>query len=155
MKVLEGSSTPPSGRFAIVAARFNHEIVQKLVDGALDAFRRLGVADDALDLAWVPGAFEIPLVARQLAASGRYAAVVALGAVVKGDTDHYEYVARAAATGVAQAALETGVPVLLGVLTCATWEQALERAGGKEGNKGADAAVAAIEMAALLRELPG
>lgn len=147
--------TAPGGQYAVVASRFNREIVQKLVDGALETFRRMGVPGSALDLAWVPGAFEIPLVARQLAASGRYAAVVALGAVVKGDTDHYEYVATAAATGIAQATLETGVPIIFGVLTCPTWEQALERAGGKEGNKGAEAAAAAVEMAALLRGLPG
>jgi 6,7-dimethyl-8-ribityllumazine synthase len=152
--ILEGDFAPPPGRFGLVAARFNSLVVDQLVAGALDALRRHGVADDAIDVVRVPGSFEIPLIAQTLAASGRYAAVVCLGAVIKGDTDHYDHVAGQAAAGVARAALETGVPVIFGVLTCDTLEQALDRAGGKAGNKGADAALAAVEMVHLLRRLP-
>ena len=155
MATYEGTRTGASGRFAIVASRFNQSVVDQLVKGAKEGFKRQGVADESVDLIWVPGSFEIPLVAKRLASSGRYAAVVCLGAVIRGDTDHYEYVAGAAARGVAEASLSTGVPVIFGILTCATEEQALERAGGKEGNKGYDAASAAIEMANLLRQLPG
>ncbi|MBI1831097.1 MAG: 6,7-dimethyl-8-ribityllumazine synthase [Planctomycetes bacterium] len=140
-------------RFAIVASKFNLEVVEKLVDGAKGALRSKGVPEDAIDLAWVPGAFELPLVAQRLAASKRYAAVICLGAVIRGDTDHYDYVCKAAADGILQAGLTTGVPVLFGVLTCDTDEQALDRAGGKSGNKGADVALAAIEMANLLKNL--
>jgi 6,7-dimethyl-8-ribityllumazine synthase len=154
MTVFEGTFAPPSGRFALVAARFNQFIVERLVEGAQDAFRRHGVADDAVDLAWVPGSFEIPLVARRLAGSGRYAAVICLGAVIRGDTDHYDYVAGGAANGIAQAALATGVPVIFGLLTCDTLEQAINRAGAKAGNKGFEAALTAIEMVNLLKQLP-
>ncbi|HYT90471.1 MAG TPA: 6,7-dimethyl-8-ribityllumazine synthase [Gemmataceae bacterium] len=154
MTTFEGTFAPPQGRFALVAARFNHFIVERLVEGALDALKRHGVADDAIDLAWVPGSFEIPLVARRLAGSGGYAAVICLGAVVRGDTDHYDYVAGGAANGIAQAALATNVPVIFGVLTCDTLEQAINRAGAKAGNKGFEAALAAIEMVNLLRQLP-
>ncbi|HZT81348.1 MAG TPA: 6,7-dimethyl-8-ribityllumazine synthase [Gemmataceae bacterium] len=150
----EGTFAPPPGRFALVAARFNHVIVDQLVAGALDGLKRHGVADDAIDLVRVPGSFEIPPVAGRLAGSGRYAAVICLGAVIRGDTDHYDHVARAAASGVAQVALNTGVPVIFGVLTCDTVEQAVNRAGAKSGNKGYEAALAAIEMANLLRQLP-
>ena len=153
MPVYEGSLTPPPGCFALVAARFNQFIVDSLVSGARDALRRHGVADDAIDLAWVPGSFEIPLVAQRLAASKQYAAIVCLGAIIRGDTDHYDHVAGVAATGVAQAGLSTGVPVIFGVLTCDTVEQALNRAGIKAGNKGFEAALTAIEMANLLRQL--
>lgn len=155
MTTIEGHFAAPPGRFAIVAARFNRLVVQQLVDGACDAFRRHGVADEVLDLVWVPGSFEIPLVAQRLAASGKYAAVICLGAVIKGDTDHYDYVAGGTAHGIAQAALTTGIPVIFGVLTCDTLEQALNRAGAKAGNKGFEAAVAAIEMVNLLKQLPG
>ena len=151
----EGSFAPPPGRFALVAARFNGAIVENLVAGALDGLRRHGVADEAIDLAWVPGSFEIPLVAQKLAASGRYAAVLCLGAVIRGDTGHYDHVAGEAASGVARASLATGVPVIFGILTCETLEQAINRAGGKSGNKGFDAALTAIEMVNLLRQLPG
>ena len=154
MATYEGSLTPPPGRFAIVASKFNHEVVEKLVAGAKDALRRHGIADNAVDLAWVPGAFELPLVAQELAASENYAAVICLGAVIRGDTDHYDYVCQAATDGILQAGLATGVPVLFGVLTCDTDEQALDRAGGKAGNKGFDVAMAAIEMANLLKQLP-
>ncbi len=152
--IYEGDFAPPPGRFGLVAARFNSLIVEALLAGALDALRRHGVADDAIDVAWVPGSFELPLVARRLAASRKYAAVICLGAVIRGDTDHYDYVAGGAATGIAQAALATGVPVVFGLLTCETLEQALNRAGAKAGNKGADAALTAIEMVNLLRRLP-
>src|SRR5262249_32113029 len=150
----EGTLSPPPGRFALVAARFNHFIVEQLVNGALDALKRHGVADEAVDLVWVPGSYEIPLVAKRLAASGTYAAVVCLGAVIRGDTDHYDYVAGGAANGIAQAALATGVPVIFGLLTCDTLEQAINRAGAKAGNKGFEAALTAIEMVNLLKQLP-
>jgi 6,7-dimethyl-8-ribityllumazine synthase len=153
--VYEGDLTPPPGRFALVAARFNALVVDALVAGALDALRRHGVADDAIDVVRVPGSFEVPLVARRLAAGGEYAAVVCLGAVIRGDTDHYDHVAAGVTSGVARAGLDTGVPVIFGVLTCDTVEQALNRAGLKAGNKGAEAAAAAIEMVNLLRRLPG
>src|SRR5262249_31763752 len=153
--VYEGSLSTPPGRFAIVAAKFNQEVVQKLVDGSLQGLHERGVRDETIDLMWVPGSFEIPLVASRLAASAKYAAVICLGAVIRGETDHYDHICNQAAAGVAQAALATGVPVIFGILTCETEEQALERAGGKEGNKGFDAALAAIEMANLLKQLPG
>jgi 6,7-dimethyl-8-ribityllumazine synthase len=155
MATYEGSRITTKGRFAIVAARFNHDIVERLVDGAKDGFKGQGISEKSLDLIWVPGSFEIPLVAKRLAASTKYAAVVCLGAVIRGDTDHYEFIAGEAARGVMEASLATGVPVIFGILTCATEEQALDRAGGKEGNKGYDAALAAIEMADLLQKLPG
>jgi 6,7-dimethyl-8-ribityllumazine synthase len=154
MPTFEGSLTPPSGRFALVASKFNHEIVERLVAGARDALLKQGVANDAIDLVWVPGAFELPLIGQRLAASKKYVAVICLGAVIRGDTDHYDYVCKAATDGILQANLTTGVPVLFGVLTCDTDEQAQERIGGKHGNKGADVALAAIEMANLLRQLP-
>jgi 6,7-dimethyl-8-ribityllumazine synthase len=150
----EGTFAPPPGRFALVVARFNSAIVDGLVAGALDGLKRHGVADEAIDLVRVPGSFEIPLAAQRLAVSRKYAAILCLGAVIKGDTDHYDYVAGAAANGVARVALDTGVPVIFGVLTCDTLEQALNRAGAKAGNKGFEAAVTAIEMVNLLRQLP-
>jgi 6,7-dimethyl-8-ribityllumazine synthase len=155
MTTYEGSFAPPPGRFALVAARFNSAIVENLVVGALDGLKRHGVADDAIDLVRVPGSYEIPLIAQRLAVSKQYAAVICLGAVIRGDTDHYDYVASEAASGVARAALATGVPVIFGILTCDTLEQALHRAGAKAGNKGFDAALTAIEMVNLLRQLPG
>jgi 6,7-dimethyl-8-ribityllumazine synthase len=152
--VYEGNFAPPAGRFALVAARFNHFVVEHLVGGCLDGLQRHGVADDAIDVIWVPGSYEIPLVAERLAASRKYAAIICLGAIIRGDTDHYDYVAGEAAKGVAHAALATGVPVIFGVLTCDTLEQAINRAGAKAGNKGFDAALTAIEMVNLLRQLP-
>jgi 6,7-dimethyl-8-ribityllumazine synthase len=152
--VYEGTFAPPPGRFVLVAARFNHFIVEHLVGGALDGLKRHGVADEAIDLVWVPGSYEIPLVAKRLAAGGKYAAVICLGAVIRGDTGHYDHVAGEAAKGVAQAALATGVPVIFGILTCDTLEQAINRAGAKSGNKGFEAALTAIEMVNLLRQLP-
>jgi 6,7-dimethyl-8-ribityllumazine synthase len=152
--VYEGNFSTPTGRFAIVAARFNSFIVDHLIAGALDALKRHGVADDAIDVVRVPGSFEIPPVAQRLATSRKYAAVVCLGAVIRGDTDHYDYVAGEAAKGVAQVALGSGVPVIFGILTCETLEQAINRAGAKSGNKGFEAALAAIEMVNLLQQLP-
>jgi len=152
--IYEGTFAPPPGRFVLVAARFNEFVVQQLVAGAQDGLARHGVAAEAVDLVRVPGSFEIPLVAQRLAKSGKYAAVLCLGAVIKGDTDHYDYVAGAAANGVAQAALATGVPVIFGILTCDTLEQAINRAGAKGGNKGFEAALTAIEMVNLLQQLP-
>jgi len=154
MTAFDGDLKKPVGRFALLAARFNQMIVDRLVGGALEALKRHGVEDDAIDMVHVPGSFEIPLVAQRLAQSGQYAAVVCLGAVIRGETDHYEHVAGAAATGVAQAALSSGVPVIFGILTCDTVDQALSRAGLKSSNKGAEAAEAAIEMVNLLQKLP-
>jgi 6,7-dimethyl-8-ribityllumazine synthase len=154
MQVYEGTLTTPPGRFALVAARFNHFVVEHLVGGAVDGLKRHGVGEEAIDVVWVPGSFEVPFVAQRLAQSGRYAALICLGAVIRGDTDHYDYVAGEAAKGVAQAALATGVPVIFGILTCDTLEQAINRAGAKGGNKGFEAAVSAIEMVNLLRQLP-
>jgi 6,7-dimethyl-8-ribityllumazine synthase len=151
--VIEGDFTPPAGRFALVAARFNGLIVDQLVAGALDALQRHGVADDRIDLVKVPGSFEIPPVAQRLGKSGRYAAVVCLGCVIRGDTDHYDHVAGAAASGIAQASLNCGVPVVFGVLTCDTLEQAMHRAGAKAGNKGFEAAVTAVEMVNLMGKI--
>ncbi|GIW82073.1 MAG: 6,7-dimethyl-8-ribityllumazine synthase [Gemmatales bacterium] len=138
----------------MIAARFNQNIVGQLVHGALDGFTRHGVSRDAVDLVWAPGSFEISLLAKRLAESGEYEAIICLGAVIRGETDHYDYVAGEAARGVAQAAVATGVPVIFGILTCDTVEQAINRAGGKAGNKGFDAAMTAIEMVNLLKQLP-
>jgi 6,7-dimethyl-8-ribityllumazine synthase len=140
-------------RVAIAASRFNDAIVTRLVDGALDGLCRHGVDRDAVDVAWAPGAFELPLVASRLAASGRYDAVITLGAVIRGATGHYEFVAGQCAAGIQRAQLEAGVPIVFGVLTTDTIEQAVERAGAKAGNKGFEAAAAAIEMANLLSQL--
>ena len=152
--VYEGSFAPPSGRFALIAARFNSAIVEHLITGALDALKRHSVADDAIDLVRVPGSFEIPLVAQRLAGSGKYTAVICLSAIIRGDTDHYDFVAGEAASGVARVSLATNVPVIFGILTCDTLEQAMNRAGAKAGNKGFDAAMTAIEMVNLLGSLP-
>jgi 6,7-dimethyl-8-ribityllumazine synthase len=148
-----GDYSPPGGRFAIVVGRFNALVTQSLLAGCKDAFIRHGVSEDVLDVAWVPGSFEIPLVARRLAASGRYAAVVCLGCVIRGETAHFEHVAGQAAAGVMQAAIGTGVPVIFGILTTDSVDQALNRAGLKGGNKGAEAALCAIEMVNLLARI--
>jgi 6,7-dimethyl-8-ribityllumazine synthase len=154
MPIFSGTFATPNGRFAIVAARFNQFIVEQLLAGCLDGLKRHGVADDAVDVAWVPGSFEIPLVAQRLAASKKYAAIVCLGAVIRGDTSHFDHVAGEAAKGIGQASLTTGVPVVFGVLTCDTLEQAINRAGAKSGNKGFEAAMSAIEMVNLMGLLP-
>jgi 6,7-dimethyl-8-ribityllumazine synthase len=140
-------------RIAIVAARFNRFVVEQLVSGALDALERAGIGPEARALVWVPGAFELPLVADRLASSGRYDAVVALGAVIRGGTPHFDFVAGECASGLSRVALDHGLPVAFGVLTTDTIEQALERAGTGEGNKGFDAATTALEMAQTLREV--
>jgi len=140
-------------RFAIVAARFNDFVVEALIRGALDALRRHGVVDKQIDIVRVPGAFDIPIVARKLALAHRYEALIALGCVIRGQTPHFDYVAGECAGGIARIALESGVPIAFGVLTTDTAEQAVDRAGGKAGNKGADAALVALEMANLLRRL--
>jgi len=155
MSTFEGDYSAPPGRFAVVVARFNATVTEALLGGCLDALRRHGVGDDRVDVARVPGAYEIPLAARALAGTGRYAAVVCLGCVVRGETTHYDLVAGQAAGGVMRAGLETGLPVIFGVLTTETVEQALNRAGLKGGNKGAEAALAAIEMVNLLRQITG
>jgi 6,7-dimethyl-8-ribityllumazine synthase len=153
-RVIEGRLDGTGMHVAIAAARFNDLIVTRLVDGARDGLRRHGVADGDVDLAWVPGAFELPLVAKKLAETGRYDAVITLGAVIRGATGHYDIVAGQSAAGVARAALDTGVPIVFGVLTTESIEQAVERAGTKAGNKGFEAAATAIELADLLRRLP-
>ena len=149
----EGDFSPPTGRFALVAARFNAVVVDRLVEGALDGLKRHGVPEANIDIVHVPGSYEIPLVAQKLGQGGKYAAVICLGAVIRGDTDHYDYVAGAAANGIASASLSTGIPILFGILTCDTMEQAVDRAGGKAGNKGFEAAATAIEMVNLLKKL--
>ncbi len=140
---------------AIVVSRFNDLITRQLLAGAQDGLRRHDVEEERVDVAWVPGSFEIPLVARKLAESGRYQAVVCLGAVIRGETPHFEYVASQVSSGIARAGLETGVPLIFGIITADGLEEALERAGGKMGNKGYDAAVSAIEMANLMRGMAG
>ncbi len=151
MKTLEGTLIATDLTIAIVLGRFNSLVGDRLLEGALDTLRRHGVSDDKITLVRVPGAFEIPLAASELAKSGSYHAVICLGAVIRGATAHFDYVAGPMASGLASIAVDTGVPVLFGVLTTDTIEQALERAGTKAGNKGADVAAAAIEMANLLK----
>lgn len=152
-RTVEGNLLDAAGRYAIVAARFNDFITSRLVDGAVHALGRHGVDVADIPVVWVPGAYEIPLVCQKLASSGRYDAVIALGCVIRGGTPHFDYVAGEAAKGVAAASWSTGVPVIFGVLTTDTIEQAIERAGTKMGNKGAEAAMAALEMVNLLRVL--
>lgn len=154
MTVFEGKLSGEGLRMAVVAGRFNELITTRLVEGALDCLRRHDVDEAAVDIAWVPGAFELPLVAGRLAASKKYDAVVCVGAVIRGGTPHFDYVAAEASKGIAKVSLDTGVPVVFGVLTTDTIEQAVERAGTKAGNKGWSAAASALEMANLLRELP-
>lgn len=153
MRILEGNVVASGIKVGIVAARFNEFIVSKLVGGAKDACIRHGVEEDNMDLAWVPGAFEIPLVAKKMAKSGKYDVVICLGAVIKGSTSHYDYVCAEVSKGIASVSLETEVPVIFGVLTTDNIEQAIERAGTKAGNKGYDAACTAIEMVNLLKEV--
>lgn len=154
MPTYEGRLDATGLRVAIVAGRFNDLITRSLLEGALSTLRRHGMDEAGVTVAWVPGAFEVPLAARRLAASGEFDAVICLGAVIRGATPHFDHVAGQAAAGVSRAAADTGVPVIFGVLTTDTIEQAVERSGTKAGNKGAEAAVAAIEMADLLRQLP-
>ena len=152
-KVYEGNLVSNGLKFGIVVGRFNEFITARLLGGALDALKRHGAQDDDVEIAWVPGAFEIPLIAQKMAESGKYDAVITLGAVIRGSTPHFDYVAAEVAKGVAAISLKTGVPTVFGVLTTDSIEQAVERAGTKAGNKGWEAAVAAIEMANLNRQL--
>ncbi len=154
MNETRGTFDARGRRFALVAASFNEIVVRPLVQGALDSFRAHGVSDDDLHVAWVPGSFEIPLVARRLAETGMFDGIVCLGAVIRGETPHFDYVAGEAARGVQAVALETGVPLAFGVLTTETMEQALDRAGGKHGNKGWDAATTVLQTASVLDQLP-
>lgn len=153
MKIIEGNLIGSGKKFAIVASRFNEFIVNNLISGAQDALVRHGVDDNDISLAWVPGAFEIPLTAQKLAKTGKYDAVICLGAVIRGSTSHYDYVCAEVSKGVASVGLATGTPVIFGILTTDNIEQAVERAGTKAGNKGYDAAVSAIEMANLSEKL--
>ncbi|RBQ25339.1 MAG: 6,7-dimethyl-8-ribityllumazine synthase [Methanocorpusculum sp. MCE] len=153
MKVYEGNLVSKNIKVGIVAARFNEFIVSKLLGGALDALKRHYVADDDIEIAWVPGAFEIPLIAEKMAESKKYDAVICLGAVIRGSTSHYDYVCNEVTKGIAMVSLKSGIPVMFGVLTTDNLEQAIERAGSKVGNKGFDAAVGAIEMVNVIREL--
>jgi 6,7-dimethyl-8-ribityllumazine synthase len=149
VNTIEGDLTGHGLKIAVVVARFNEIVTGHLLSGALDALRRHGVTDDDVTVAWVPGSFEIPLAAKKLAETGRYGAVVCLGAVIRGETDHYDHVAGSVTSGVAQVSLQTGIPTIFGILTTDTVEQALNRSGLKSGNNGYHAAVAAIEMASL------
>lgn len=152
MRVLEGKMVAEGIQIGITASRFNEFIVSKLIDGARDALIRHGVNDDDIDLAWVPGAFELPTAAKKMAESGKYDAVICLGAVIRGSTSHYDLVCAETSKGIAAVGLQTGVPTLFGVVTTDNIEQAIERAGTKAGNKGYDAACSAIEMVNLLRK---
>lgn len=153
MKIYEGQLVAGSEKFCIIVARFNDFIGSKLLDGAVDELKRHGVAAENIDIVKVPGAFEIPVVAQKVAKSGKYNAIITLGAVIKGSTPHFDYVSAEVSKGVASVSLQTGVPVIFGVLTTDSIEQAIERAGTKAGNKGADAAKTAIEMANLVKQL--
>jgi len=151
---LDGATGPLTARFAIVVARYNEHITTKLLTGAVETLRAAGVSDDAIDVAWVPGAWEIPLVAQRMAQSEQYAAVLCLGAVIKGETTHDEHINRQVSISLGQIALDSDLPVLFGALTCNTVEQAIHRAGGNAGNKGQECAAAALEMVRLLAKLP-
>ncbi|GFI26568.1 6,7-dimethyl-8-ribityllumazine synthase [Lachnospiraceae bacterium] len=151
MNIFEGNIVAKDVKIGIVAARFNEFITSKLLSGAVDGLTRHDVKEEQIDVAWVPGAFEIPLIAQKMAQSGKYDAVICLGAVIRGATTHYDYVCAEVSKGIAQISLQTGVPVMFGVLTTDTIEQAIERAGSKAGNKGFDCAAGAIEMINLLR----
>lgn len=153
MKIYEGNLVSNNIRVGIVTARFNEFITSKLLGGALDALNRHDVSEDNIDVAWVPGAFEIPLIASKMAKSGKYDAVICLGAVIRGNTSHYDYVCSEVSKGIANVSLNSDIPVMFGILTTENIEQAIERAGTKAGNKGYDCAVGAIEMVNLIREI--
>ena len=153
MRVLEGKVVAEGIRVGIVASRFNEFITNKLVGGALDGLKRHNVDEAQVDVAWVPGAFEIPLIASKMAKSGKYDAVICVGAVIRGNTSHYDYVCSEVSKGIASVSLDSGIPVLFGILTTENIEQAIERAGTKAGNKGYDCALSAIEMVNLIREI--
>ena len=152
--VLDGKSGPVSGRFGIVVSRYNEHITGKLLSGAIETLKGAGVGDDAIDVAWVPGAWEIPIVAQRMALSELYVAVLCLGAVIRGETTHDEHINRQVSLSLGQIALAADLPVLFGVLTCNTVEQAIHRAGGNVGNKGQECAEAALEMVRLLEKIP-
>ncbi len=152
-KVYEGQLIAAGKKFAIVASRFNEFITNKLLEGTLDALKRHGAKDEEIEVAWVPGSFEIPYAAQRMAESGKYDAVICLGAVIRGSTPHFEYIASEVTKGIAQTGLKTGVPVIFGVITPDTLEQAIERAGAKAGNKGFQAAMSAIEMVNLFDKI--
>lgn len=152
-KVIEGDFTSAQGRYVLLVTRWNSFVVEKLKSGAVDTLRRHGISDKDVSQCYVPGAFEMPLIAQKLAASGEYNAIIALGAVIRGGTPHFEYVAGECSKGLAQVSLASGVPIAFGVLTVDTIEQAIERAGTKAGNKGAEAAATALEMVSLLKQL--
>lgn len=153
MKIIEGNLVVDNIKVGIVACRFNEFIVSKLIGGAVDGLQRHGVKDEEIELAWVPGAFELPLVAKRMATSKKYDVIICLGAVIRGATPHFDYVCAEASKGIANVSLSTDIPVIFGVLTTDSIEQAIERAGTKAGNKGYDAAVSAIEMVNLLKEI--
>ncbi|MCL1982321.1 MAG: 6,7-dimethyl-8-ribityllumazine synthase [Clostridiales bacterium] len=153
MRIFEGKLVSKEIKVGIVATRFNEFITSKLLDGALDCLKRHGVSEESIDLAWVPGAFEIPLIASKMAGSGQYDAVICLGAVIRGSTSHYDYVCNEVSKGIASVSLSSGLPVIFGVLTTENIEQAIERAGAKSGNKGYDSAMAALEMVNLIKEI--
>ena len=153
MNVIEGKLVPENIKVGIVAARFNEFIVSKLVGGALDGLTRHGVSEDNIDVAWVPGAFEIPLIAKKMAESKKYDAVICVGAVIRGSTSHYDYVCSEVSKGIASVSLASGIPVMFGVITTENIEQAIERSGSKAGNKGYECALGAIEMINLIKEL--
>ncbi len=153
MNTFEGKVVSDNIKIGIVAARFNEFIVSKLVSGAMDGLKRHGVDENAVDTAWVPGAFEIPLIAKKMAESGKYDAVICLGAVIRGSTSHYDYVCNEVSKGIAAVSMNSGLPVMFGILTTDNIEQAIERAGTKAGNKGYDCALGAIEMVNLIREI--
>ncbi len=155
MKTFEGKLVSKEIRIGIVAARFNEFITSKLLGGALDGLKRHEVSEDSIDIAWVPGAFEIPLIASKMAKSGKYDAVICLGTVIRGSTTHYDYVCSEVSKGIAHVSLNSDIPVMFGVLTTENIEQAIERAGTKAGNKGFDCAVGAIEMVNLIRDMQG
>ena len=151
-KYIEGDLKAEGKKFGIVVARFNSFVAEKLLDGALDTLRRSGTADDDIEVVRVPGAYEIPLLTQKMVKSGRYDAIICLGAVIRGATPHFDFVANEAAKGIAQVSLESGIPVMFGVLTTDTIEQAIERSGSKAGNKGSDCAIAAVEMINLMEQ---
>ncbi len=153
MKVIEGIYSGEGLKIGIIASRFNEFITSKLVSGAEDCLKRHGVTDENMSVAWVPGAFEIPVIAKRMAASGKYDAVICVGAVIRGATSHYDYVCAEVSKGIAAVSLDTGIPVLFGILTTDTIEQAIERAGTKAGNKGTDCAMSALEMVNLIKNI--
>lgn len=156
MKEYQGQLVAPKdAKFAIVVGRFNEFVTSKLLGGAIDSLTRHGVIETDIEVIWSPGSFEIPIITARLAESRQYSAVICLGAVIRGGTDHYQYISSEVTKGIAQVSLQTGVPCIFGVLTCDTVEQAVDRAGAKSGNKGAEAASAALEMVNLLAQLPG